>query len=124
MSLATANFKSASGRRYGQDQYDGRMQASLRADTSLDIDGPKYSIERSTRPVVSEQEDGEPSTPCDPIKWFGILVPAALRTAQSDFAACFDNGHIAQAAQSARRLRLLEAEIRRVRKEIRRVERG
>lgn len=100
------------------------MQASLRVDTSLNIDGPRYSVERSAPPVVSEQEDGETLKPCDPIKWFGILIPAALRTAQSDFVACFDNGHIAQAAQSARRLRLLEAEIRRVRKEARRVERG
>lgn len=56
----------------------------------------------------------------DPLRWFGILVPPALRTAQSTFIAAVE-GPIPQLATIARDLRAQEIEIGRVRKQVKRL---
>ena len=57
----------------------------------------------------------------DPLKWFGILVPPELRRAQALFTSALQEG-TADCVNSARRMREIEVEIRKLRKEIRRAE--
>jgi hypothetical protein len=56
----------------------------------------------------------------DPLKWFGILVPPALRTAQSAFINAVETP-IPQLATLARDMRMQEIEIGRVRKQIKKL---
>ncbi|KAF1838518.1 hypothetical protein BDW02DRAFT_564880 [Decorospora gaudefroyi] len=72
----------------------------------------------------STQEQKEPGKPAkadeksaDPLRWFGILVPPALRSAQSTFVGAVE-GPIPQLATIARDLRTQEMEIGRVKKMI------
>lgn len=61
----------------------------------------------------------------DPIRWFGILVPPPLRAAQKSFSASVqDGGGVVQAANAARELRDTEAQLRKLRKLIKKAERG
>jgi len=53
----------------------------------------------------------------DPLRWFGILVPPALRSAQQTFVSAVE-GSVPQLATIARELRNQEIEIGRVRKQI------
>lgn len=64
-------------------------------------------------------------SPHDPIRWFGILVPPPLRAAQKSFSASVqDGGGVVQAANAARELRDTEAQLRKLRKLIKKAERG
>jgi hypothetical protein len=56
----------------------------------------------------------------DPIRWFGILVPPALRSAQASFISAVE-GPIPQLATIARDMRTQEIEIGRVRKQIKKL---
>lgn len=56
----------------------------------------------------------------DPLRWFGILVPAALRSAQSSFVSAVQ-GPIPELATLIRDLRRQEADIARLRKQIRKL---
>jgi hypothetical protein len=67
-----------------------------------------------------EKETKASEKPTDPLKWFGILVPPALRTAQSTFVGAVE-GSIPQLATIARDLRTQEIEIGRVRKQIKKM---
>ncbi|KAF4549269.1 Hypothetical protein D9617_22g066140 [Elsinoe fawcettii] len=149
-SLAEANFKNTTRTRYGQDYYDERMQAATRysvADTaskSLKLER-KESSQACMPPTNSSskgkavngdedsagdsvaQEETEPShgndTVPDPIKWFGILVPPQLRACQREFLA-MATGPVITAINASRSLREVEADIRRLRKDIRKAERA
>ena len=91
---------------------------------------PKPKDEAGTTPGTSQQSNqdakeheqenksGEKIT--DPLKWFGILVPPALRTAQSTFVYAVE-GPIPQLATIAKDLRTQEIEIGRVRKQIKKM---
>ena len=57
----------------------------------------------------------------DPLKWFGILVPQALRSSQASFCGAVDAA-VADAVNAARSMRSTEVEIRKLRKEIRKAE--
>jgi hypothetical protein len=57
----------------------------------------------------------------DPLKWFGILIPQALRSSQASFDAAIHEA-VADAVNSAKGMRSTEAEIRKLRKEIKRME--
>ncbi|MCJ1370254.1 hypothetical protein MMC20_001466 [Loxospora ochrophaea] len=106
LQLAQANFTSPNRIRYGQDFYDDRMQASFLI--SVDVSTQRFSTTKSQlqeasnpgappeeRPNSSLKDSGDlgpkpfgPQTPksrCDPLNWFGILVPPALRSAQGHF---------------------------------------
>jgi len=56
----------------------------------------------------------------DPLKWFGILVPPTLRTAQSQFIAAVQ-GPLPQLATTLKEMRRMESEIGRLRKTIKKL---
>lgn len=65
-----------------------------------------------------EDSEVEPRIP-DPLKWFGILVPLALRASQTSFKIAATET-IPRLANVANEMKSLEIEIRRTRKKIRR----
>ncbi|KAL8655520.1 MAG: hypothetical protein Q9210_000826 [Variospora velana] len=68
---------------------------------------------------ASTAKESEPEV-CisDPLKWFGILVPPALRACQSSFKHAVE-GLIPSLANISNEMKSLEIEIRRTRKKIR-----
>ncbi|KAK5112420.1 hypothetical protein LTR85_011529 [Meristemomyces frigidus] len=73
------------------------------------------------KPAQSPQGSSGPQR--DPLRWFGILVPRELRSAQTTFASAVD-GPVVQTVNAGRALREVEAEIRRLRKAVRRAEKA
>jgi coiled-coil domain-containing protein 115 len=63
-------------------------------------------------------ESEEDPLPRDPLSWFGILVPPALRSAQGSFAQAVEC--LPRLAEVSREMRLLESEIGRSRKDLKR----
>lgn len=59
--------------------------------------------------------------PRDPIRWFGVLVPPPLRSAQSKFIAVVE-GSVPQIVTLTKELRALEIDIGRIRKSIKKLE--
>lgn len=57
----------------------------------------------------------------DPLRWFGILIPQPLRSAQTNFSSAVDEC-VAAAVNSAKGMRNAEYEIRKLRKAIKRAE--
>lgn len=104
LTLAQANYNSTSGgRRYGADFYDERMTAIRGVEVGDGVfecklfELEKKEEEQSKEIKDTDQEASESDAPekpeeqtptidpRDPIRWFGILVPPALRQAQSEF---------------------------------------
>lgn len=75
------------------------------------------------KPAKSEEDaDEKPRIdPRDPIRWFGVLVPPPLRLAQSKFVGVVE-GPIPQLVTLSKELRVLEIEIGRTRKSIKKLE--
>ncbi|KAF1947228.1 hypothetical protein EJ02DRAFT_430056 [Clathrospora elynae] len=71
-------------------------------------------------PNDSEEPTKSSEKSNDPLRWFGILVPPALRTAQATFVGAVE-GPIPQLATIARDLRMQEIEVRRVRRAIKKL---
>jgi hypothetical protein len=69
----------------------------------------------------SENKESSSKKLGDPLHWFGILVPPALRSSQKSFISAFD-GPIIDATNSAQALRHVTLEIRKLRKLIKRAE--
>ncbi|KAL9609453.1 MAG: hypothetical protein Q9167_005782 [Letrouitia subvulpina] len=141
-SLAQANFTSPNRMRYGQDFYDERMSASLRfsisgATPKIFVQGIPSTVNDSeqtvSQPPASDQLDppdspkyekvesssteGESKQSQDPLRWFGILVPSALRQSQGTFKSIVT--HIIPVLADTRNdMVRLEIEIRRTRKRI------
>lgn len=93
--------------------------------------------EGSQKEAENDQTDPfDKASSTDPLKWYGILVPAELRKAQASFTTltgglgtshAADNSHsnhapVANAVNAARGLRSVEAEIRQLRKAVRKAE--
>lgn len=76
---------------------------------------PQAPEEKSAKDVPKDSNKVK-----DPIRWFGILVPPALRSAQQTFISIVE-GPIPQLATIARDLRSQEIEIGRVRKQIKKL---
>lgn len=139
-SLAQANFATPNRTRFGQDQYDERMQATRAVQVepsqhdaaSFVLTSPyKLNVEPSMGRLTgdsaggdreSEDQEGgsEPRTSLvqvqDPIRWFGILVPQALKSCQAafiDVVAC-----TAATASLDSTMKALEVEIRRTKKRL------
>ena len=72
--------------------------------------------------ITPSEKDTRIPLPSDPLKWFGILVPQALRSSQASFCVAVDEA-VADAANAAKSMRSTEAEIRKLRKELRKAER-
>lgn len=130
LSLAQANFSNSSRMRIGQDYYDERMQA-LRT-VSIESADDSWVIEVVSRkndpePDGNESPDGQDVDSAekkekvqkqgDPLRWFGILVPQALRDSQSSFTQAV-GGALPRLAIIAREMRNLEIEIGRLKKSI------
>ncbi|KAM0740259.1 hypothetical protein ACQRIT_005443 [Beauveria bassiana] len=126
-SLARANFSAPRGARYGPDQYDARMQASRRVVIAGEDKSapPTFTVTEEDDAVVGSTREGggggggeegagkdAAAARDDPIRWFGVLVPQALRDAQS---------HARRAVQDViPRLASVQAEIAHVEIEVRR----
>ncbi|KAM3431102.1 hypothetical protein MY4824_007303 [Beauveria thailandica] len=127
-SLARANFSAPRGARYGPDQYDARMQASRRVviaveeesgpptftvtDDAVRSRGGKEEEEKDKDKVAGKGVAAAAAVRNDPIRWFGVLVPQALRDAQR---------HARTAVQDViPRLASVEAEMAHVEIEVRR----
>lgn len=74
----------------------------------------------SEKPPEDPKESKKASRAVDPLRWFGILVPPALRSAQSSFAGAVE-GSVPRLVTIARDLRSQEIEIGRVRKQIKKL---
>ena len=77
----------------------------------------------STEPSAEPGESDEPTDKGkarDPLRWFGILVPAALRSAQSSFISAIEEP-IPHLATLTKDLRRQEADIVRLRKQLRKL---
>ncbi|KAL8914171.1 MAG: hypothetical protein Q9171_001166 [Xanthocarpia ochracea] len=147
LSLAQANFSNHNRLRYGQDFYDDRMQASTKFlvkpptdelfDDADDERLLKYTISlftlqpasgspETTKSTADEastksQTDIESKPPTsDPLKWFGILVPPALRASQNSFKNAVTE-KITLLANLSNEMRSMEIEIRRIRKKIKKL---
>lgn len=108
--IARANFNAPRGIRYGEELYDGRMQASrlcrvtkepetgttaftvfpvpaenVQPDTESSNNGSTDSKPNPSG-TAEDDEDAKPNLPKTkgPIRMFGILTPQALRLAQGD----------------------------------------
>ncbi len=75
---------------------------------------------KKPEPKPSSSNSSKANKSLDPLRWFGILVPPALHTAQSTFINAVE-GPIPQLATLARDLRGQEIEIGRVRKQIKKL---
>jgi len=78
--------------------------------------------EKSDKVDPAETEKSKQSSK-DPIRWFGVLVPTQLRSCQASFISAVE-GPVCQATGAARAMRTVEAEIRRLRKDIKKMEKG
>ncbi|KAH9868207.1 hypothetical protein J1614_007279 [Plenodomus biglobosus] len=86
-----------------------------------DTSSPDLNEESAQEPEQDKEESINGNVkPPDPLRWFGILVPPALRTAQSTFIAATE-GPIARLATVAIDLRSQEIEIGRMRKQIKKI---
>ncbi|OAA79638.1 hypothetical protein LEL_03124 [Akanthomyces lecanii RCEF 1005] len=143
--LARANFTADRGvRHYGQDQYDERMQASRRVAISTAASSssspPTFAIVQELT-AEEEEEDAEGQGKEDdsvadrkekekkkkkkkkssiavrgnPIRWFGVLVPPALREAQSQSVAAVEDV-IPRLVSVQAEMAHVEIEVRRARK--------
>ena len=119
--LAQANRSVSAGRRFGQDYYDERMQASRRISAEapdgrhLKIRVAASSIPEPTPGENDEKEEHRDQNMADPLRWFGILVPAALRSAQGNFISAIE-GPIPHVINLTKELHGLEHEISRLKK--------
>ncbi|EEH03551.1 conserved hypothetical protein [Histoplasma capsulatum G186AR] len=116
LSLACANKSCPPGRRYGEDYYDERMKA-IRKLPSFTVESVSLSPPNAIEPKdVTENGNEETNSKAssrssdpdelnisteseksrangkrsNPINWFGILVPPALRSAQQSFCTAVD----------------------------------
>ena len=143
MNLAKANFSNSNRIRCGQDYYDERMQASTRVSgrggelfrttytLTTDVLSSKELIVREglredevseEKPADAVEKKGKVKTESktsDPLNWFGILVPPALRASQTAFQAAI--AKISKLASLDIEMRKLEVEIRRTRKKLRKL---
>jgi hypothetical protein len=85
-----------------------------------DIETPEPEAKASENPEMSEKNKSTKTRGVDPLRWFGILVPPALRSAQSNFASAIDIS-VPRLTMVARELRDQEIEIGRVRKQIKKL---
>ena len=80
---------------------------------------PPAEADRETQASTATEPDDENETEVitvqDPLRWFGILVPPALRTAQSSFVNGVE-GSIAKLVGLAAELRSIESEVSKARK--------
>jgi hypothetical protein len=109
-------------------QYVALAEILIREITAEDDEAPVFGISHDRPPVADgdEEKEGQPKQDVkvvDPLRWFGVLVPPALRSAQSSFVKVTE-GPMIQIATLSKALRGLEIEIGRQRKAIRKLEKS
>ncbi|PNS15962.1 hypothetical protein CAC42_4363 [Sphaceloma murrayae] len=152
-SLAEANFKNSTRTRYGQEYYDGRMQAATKyavSGTSSVSEDPNVIPRIKSDPVCIDDDKEEDEKSSAPSRSDGSspgILHTALREAHGDSAESRDpikwfgilvppqlrscqrsflgiaTGPVLEAVNASRSLREVEIDIRRLRKEIRKAER-
>ena len=133
MALAQANFANKTGRRYGQDYYDERMQAQRIVEISQPSESSVESVlfkcmktsdseeAESTQEITEDRQPDEAKPKSrDPLRWFGVLVPPPLRIAQTSFISAVE-ASIPDLLNLQQSLRSLEIEIGRTRKSIKKL---
>ncbi|KAJ4422449.1 hypothetical protein N0V82_002899 [Gnomoniopsis sp. IMI 355080] len=126
--LARANFTAERGVRFGQDHYDARMQAGRRVelrDTGANVTVevvkvvaepvPGSETSGSEEKAQEEKPSAKGQNPKDPIRWFGLLTPLALRQTQASAIDTVDRV-IPRLVAVDTEMRRLEIEVRRTRK--------
>lgn len=89
-----------------------------------DLNVKNESDESKGGSVVDENNTtAKTKSSLDPLRWFGILVPPELRSAQASFISAIDES-IADALNASKRMRELEVEIRKLRKDIRKAKKA
>lgn len=136
-SLAQANFKNTSGARYGLDHYDERMKAVHRVVMEPGDEPWVFEVVKDKKTTTASNEftaavhktsdeqskaetDAMEQISVDPLRWFGILVPQALRDTQTNFTQATE-GPIPRLATITRRMRNLEFKISRRKKTIKKL---
>ncbi|KAK3711897.1 hypothetical protein LTR37_009415 [Vermiconidia calcicola] len=112
------------------DKAEAKQQPSPPATPEPESKAPEHGPNASKDNPNPDTKDGESSKPkskpsleADPLRWFGILIPPALRVSQASFATAVDEV-VAESVNAAKRMRECEVEIRKVRKEVRRAEKS
>lgn len=98
----------------GEEQSEEKTEE----DTSTDQNPDATNASADDAKDAEEKSDAAKPATVDPIRMFGILVPPALRSAQTLFSEAVD-GPVVKLVEVAGELRALEREIGRVRKGIR-----
>lgn len=148
--LTRANFAAERGFRYGPDHFDGRMQATARLEILSgtkedDTAGgaAAFSISRPGKPTATATQEnagddakdakeeskadgskktaGEARLLRDPLQWFGVLAPMALRLAQKEAIEAVDKV-VPRLASVSAEMAAVEIEVRRARKKRARAE--
>ncbi|KAF4310405.1 hypothetical protein GTA08_BOTSDO02220 [Botryosphaeria dothidea] len=124
----TASSKAKSAEEYKSEETTDPVSASIaKLDINTEIDiqssaetlAPDAAKEKKDKADNKESKEGsQKARPDDPIRWFGILVPPALRSAQSTFVKTVE-GPVPKLVNLAAEMRELEIEIGRARKAIR-----
>ncbi|KAL5598890.1 hypothetical protein BROUX41_003789 [Berkeleyomyces rouxiae] len=139
--LARANWTAPRGVRYGCDFYDQRMKAMRRVEAGVETEaGVRVRVTLAANETAgAEEEDtakaddapgaqAEPTAPDqppsqqatldprNPIRWFGVLAPPAIKMAQSEAIGTVEN-LIPQLINARCDLRQLEIDIGRARKQ-------
>ncbi|KAF2170460.1 hypothetical protein M409DRAFT_19281 [Zasmidium cellare ATCC 36951] len=110
-------------------------QRSEKGEESTQLPSPSPTPEPEEKPAPEDDIDNDddtsdeasenPATITDPLRWFGILTPASLRSAQESFtSAVLDEATLSKALNAARGMRDLEGDIRKLRKAIKKAEKG
>ncbi|KAK7731342.1 hypothetical protein SLS57_001278 [Botryosphaeria dothidea] len=125
----TASSKAKSAEEYKSEETTDTVSASIaKLAINTEIDTQSSSAEKLAPDAGKEKKDkadnkeskegSQKARPDDPIRWFGILVPPALRSAQSTFVKTVE-GPVPKLVNLAAEMRELEIEIGRTRKAIR-----
>jgi hypothetical protein len=86
---------------------------ALQSPASEEDEGSGTSKTTDEEEVKEEKDVSQKSV--DPIRWYGVLVPPALRAAQSQFISAVE-GPIPRVANLSKEMRILEIEVGRTRK--------
>lgn len=90
-------------------------------ETAAETELPQDDASEKQRDTSSTSQDSKESKKLlDPIRWFGILVPPALRSAQASFVSSV-GGPIPRLCTLATDLRRQEVDIGRLRKQIKKL---
>jgi hypothetical protein len=85
-----------------------------------DSETPQPEEKTSDVPEESKKHESTKARAVDPLRWYGILVPPALRSAQSNFVSVVESS-VPNLATVARDLRDQEIEIGRLRKQMKKL---